>query len=134
MQSIIWPFQEQIPDRIHPEVTGIDREIQYVEYCDQVITDLWALLEWEGYDVKNSVVYWVVADALHFKIRCKSGDGVHHYLFHIWLLYHSQIRQRCPSAIALYTFLSLASLFQEPLDKFLGSMGKNKCRLSFGII
>ncbi|VDO81762.1 unnamed protein product [Heligmosomoides polygyrus] len=28
--------KEQIPDRIHPEVTGIDREIQYVEYCDQV--------------------------------------------------------------------------------------------------
>ncbi|KAK5976240.1 Cyclin N-terminal domain-containing protein [Trichostrongylus colubriformis] len=30
--------KERVPDRIHPEVVGIDREIQYVEYCDQVHT------------------------------------------------------------------------------------------------
>nr|CDJ88124.1 Cyclin domain containing protein [Haemonchus contortus] len=28
--------KERLPDKIHPEVVGIDREIQYVEYCDQV--------------------------------------------------------------------------------------------------
>ncbi|KAK6018271.1 hypothetical protein OSTOST_16156, partial [Ostertagia ostertagi] len=27
--------KERLPDKIHPEVIGIDREIQYVEYCDQ---------------------------------------------------------------------------------------------------
>ncbi|KAK6034432.1 hypothetical protein COOONC_28067 [Cooperia oncophora] len=30
--------KERLPEKIqiHPEVVGIDREIQYVEYCDQV--------------------------------------------------------------------------------------------------
>ncbi|EPB72399.1 cyclin domain protein [Ancylostoma ceylanicum] len=28
--------QEVVADRVHPEVTGIEREIQFVEYCDQV--------------------------------------------------------------------------------------------------
>lgn len=32
--------KERVPERVHAEVVGIDREIQYVEYCDEVYTYL----------------------------------------------------------------------------------------------